>query len=362
MISLSRFLAEHGCSVSIAAYDVSDYPSGELLEKEPEGVDVYRAHKPKGRAIWNSEYRNMVFRLAAENQYDICISSVGPYDSMYFLPQLRQRFKLPYIIDYRDHWGKYNRALLSRTEKIKMFTYSLIRTPIERKAMKTANCVVTVSPSLQQVLQEKYNLPEQQCKLIYNGYGDSAEMCANHVMETADGEFVLSILGKFSYYNRDAAREILAAVARLRNDGTQIVIEHMGTPEPEIFGILEQLNAPPKTYRYVGRLSYQEALKKMASANAALQVYLSEYGLGTKVFDYIAVDKPLLYVGTVPSELADFIGQFKNSFICSNDEKQIYQALKKLTQERPSSVGCGDPSVYSRRVQNERYLQLLTTL
>ena len=47
-------------------------------------------------------------------------------------------------------------------------------------------------------------------------------------------------------------------------------------------------------YQYIGKLGYDDAMQCLCHADAAVIIYGSKEGLGTKVFDYIGLNKPVM--------------------------------------------------------------------
>ena len=99
-------------------------------------------------------------------------------------------------------------------------------------------------------------------------------------------------------------------------------------------------------------------MKFLSRQNASLIVYGTYEGLGTKVFDYIGLNKPIIYYGVYPSELSEFISRFKNVVVTS-DSIELEQGIRRFVHQRIEKLEVVKCEKYSREYQNIRYKNLI---
>lgn len=348
MTSLSKYLLDRGYNVTVICYNSIIFGENEQKRQIPIGVERICVEKLPEKKENRKNIQRTVERVIREKDFQICISSVGPYDTMFFIDKIWRKWKVPYVIDYRDPW------LFEKTTikpvgllKYKLLIHDYLCKPIEKRVIKYASKIISVTEQCQKDLIERYHIEKKKCNVIYNGYED---IPTTSVMENKE-EFVIGIAGKFSAYNSEAAVSFLEACRRVRSID-RIKVLHIGKME-EILA-----NQYPEIYYNIGEHDHRDTMSELSKANALLISYAHISGLGTKVFDYIALNKPIIYVGVIPSELTEFIIQFENSYL-GNNINQMERLLKMLIHDRPLYLTKKNVDEYSRQYQNEKYRNLL---
>lgn len=348
MTSLSKYLLDKGCSVTVICYDSLIFGEKEQKREIPTGVKRICVEQFSNKIKNRKNLENIVGRVIREDKFDVCISSVGPYDTMFFIHKLWKKWRVPYIIDYRDPW-LFEKTTIKPTGllKYKLLVHDYLYQPIEKRAIKNAVKIVSVTQKCQADLIERYRVDKEKCSVIYNGYEDAPTEYA----ESNHKEFTIGIAGKFASYNSDAA-ELFLAVCQEVQDIQPVQVWHIGKKED----VLEEKYS--EVYINVGEKNHRDTMEELAKTDALLVSYAHVSGLGTKVFDYIALNKPIIYVGVVPSELAEFIGQFENSYICA-ERKQMAASVREILNRKDDFLTVKDVSVYSREKQNDRYYLMM---
>lgn len=89
--------------------------------------------------------------------------------------------------------------------------------------------------------------------------------------------------------------------------------------------------------------------------------YVHPTGLGTKIFDYIHLNKPTLVVAPGDIHFAGFVSRFENCFRAETEE-DIYNALRTVHDRKLTALDeTVDVDQFSRRHQNKRFAELLET-
>ena len=185
--------------------------------------------------------------------------------------------------------------------------------------------------------------------MIYNGFDFDATIENKNIVKES-GCFRIYIAGKFASYNPTLTKSFLLVCKGIM-DVCNVEVFHIGKAE-------EKLQEYPQLYHELGLMSYEDTMHELMKADALLVSNEIKMGLGTKTFDYLYINKPIIYIGVIPSELSEFIQQFENVYICS-DQAQMQHAILRLVKEHPAILTNKNIEEYSRNKQNEKYLHLI---
>ena len=160
-------------------------------------------------------------------------------------------------------------------------------------------------------------------------------------------------------YNKAKAPLILRAVDRLRKEGHDVQIVHVGVGQDDVRQTIADMGIDPACYDGRGILDYKDGVAVMSGCNMFAMDYVHPTGLGTKIFDYIHLNKPVLVVAPEDIYFAEFISQFENCFRVE-DEEEIFNAFKKVITEQIKTLDDKvDADAFSRRHQNKRFEALV---
>lgn len=354
MTSLAEYLVSKSCKLTVVVYD-REYFNGDCFERKiPLEINIVSV-KVDGNIIHN--LKKTLMNVMEKSHYDICISSVGPYESMYVIRNIMQKYHTKYIIDYRDMWifSGTECEQLTFIQKLKRTMMDYINLFFERKAVKGAIAFVAVTDNNRKELVKRYPKWKGKFKTIFNGYEDLPN---KQETEHDEKTYKIGIAGKMSYYNPKMTEEIFSVLSRFNKNGKRVVLEHIGNEDKITDKLLEKYGNRSMFYKNYGEMSHPNTMLKMMEMDALLVVNAHRSGFGTKVFDYIALNKPIIYAGVCLSELSKFVEQFEEGMVCG-DEIEFGQVLCSLLDRRPKTLTTEDTTIYSREVQNEIYYKLI---
>ncbi len=241
-------------------------------------------------------------KLLREDQYEALISSSSPVTSHLIARDLKKRYNIPWIADFRDLWTQNH-----------YYPYSPLRrqidTQFERKTLRMADALTTVSQPLNEKLYERY--PEKYISTITNGF-DPEEI--NPGVSLSEN-FTITYTGAL-YKGRRDPEPLFKVLSELIHEGilarSDISVNFYGRPE----SWLGEGIAKYKIGNVVsihGSVPRELAIKKQWESQILLLLTWdnpSEKGVYTgKVFDYLAAQRPILSLGlsegVVPKLLCD---------------------------------------------------------
>lgn len=363
MTSLARYLVGQGHDVhvvSLTAETMERTTDASCHSRPPEGVTVHPFDLPveKANVFANESARVMAFMkvledLLKEETFDGVLMTLGPFFPLHTLQKFAREYDLPYILDFRD---------LGTVERIKRDTLpNYIRTSmtefythrLERSAVKDAAYITVVCPGDVERMQKAYKIPDDKISCIFNGF-DEERLHGLTPEPPEQGAFKIGVFGKFMIYNPEKGPMILKAVDRLRKEGVDARIVHVGVGMEDVLETVKALGIDPKCYDGRGIRDYKEGVEIMSGCDMFAMDYVHPTGLGTKIFDYIHLNKPTLVVAPEDIYFSKFVSRFQNCFRAETQE-EVYSALRRVLDGNCTVLDeAMDVDQYSRRHQNKR--------
>ena len=370
MTSFAKYMADHGHEIHVihlTAETMQRTTGNSCHSTPPENIilhpfdlpeevpNVFANELNKGKAF------DVVFEQVLESyEFDGLLVTLGPFYPLYSLKKFMDKYKLPYILDFRD---------LGSIERIKKDTLlNYIKTSmnelyahhVEATVIKGADYVTVVCPGDVGRMQKAYKIPDDKISCVFNGFDE--ERTRGVKLQTAaptEKPFKIGVFGKFMIYNKDKGPLILRAVDRLRKEGHDVQIVHVGVGQDDVRQTIAEMGVDPACYDGRGILDYKDGVQVMSGCNMFAMDYVHPTGLGTKIFDYIHLNRPVLVVAPDHIYFAEFISQFKNCFRV-DAEQEIYDAIKKVITEQISILDDHmNADAFSRRHQNKRFEALV---
>ena len=359
MGSLVEYLSSRNkYEISVLKNDNNSYMECVLKSKTRfEGVRQINVTVKKGFFYCYSTYRKKLLALLNESKYDCIVISVGPYYTFPLVSEIKKKFSEAHVVlDIRDLWA-HEMSLLKRNtilEIIKNYNKDYV---FQRKAIKIADVVTIAGEDGKALLEMIYGKKVgQKTFSVCNGFNDvGISLNSGSNYENKD-VFNLCIFGKFAEYLSDNQLDDIAQ--GLSDYHGRIKITQIGNQEDRLTTRLKWYNIE---YINTGYLDYEEGiiyLKENATA-----FFLSndlKVGNGTKVYDYILCDKPIIYFGIKNTGVCEFLKNFRNAFICSENEELLNAIItikrNRLKELKPIN---GNIKMYSREIQNRKFEQII---
>lgn len=213
--------------------------------------------------------------------------SGSPYHPFLASCPLTRWLKLPTVLDFRDSWS--TRSSFDGDEKqgyLERFRRWLFR-KMEAVSISYASAVVFATD----VLEEEYThvYPDQAHKFstIYNGVDvEDIEQAQAEVLTSRQS---LILTGKIQLYTPEVLQSFFTVLAELDD----LVFIYVGNEAADV----DRVAAEHRLSERVIALPFQEqqrALNLIAGADLAMMTNGLKNGLGTKILDYIALEKPTI--------------------------------------------------------------------
>lgn len=359
MVSLTKYLkASTDWDITVLQSNIDSYE--QITDDEPiEGITVIEAKTVASFKENAASFVETFESYAAERgkKFDAALISIGPY---YTLPLVKalKKHGITTIIDYRDLWTRTYRSNENESS-LKLWVKSFF---YEKPALKAADGVIVCVEGQKPVLESQYPLLRKKPVLcVMNGYDDAAlAEVSSAPKESSEDEIAIGVFGKLEVYvgeqNMPWLAEMLGALSS--KSGKAVRLIHLGRPEEKTRQLLEENGV---IYDSRGFIKYIDGMKVLSEeADIFLAANDVMIGYGTKLFDYIYLNRPVLMCCPEGSDLDRMVGSFDNGYSFHSAEG-LEKALDELWQSKADTLDASvDPADYARSVQNRKFVEAIT--
>ena len=301
--------------------------------------------------------------LMKQKKFDWIYSSYGPPASHIVAGILSKRHGCCWVADYRDLW-------IEGHIYPGMWPFTVLEKYLEKKYVGNhADIITTVSEPLANTLQNKFR---STVYIIENGY-DEDDYCQDFPSYFRDTKKRIVYTGSIYPGKRDPS-PLFAAIASMAQSDKPMREKLLNEFEVLFFGAKSDwLNSLIKKYRvqqwvkYMGSVSRVNTLRIQKQADILLFLEWengSVDGILTgKLFEYLAMRKPILGVGVSPKISPGALMEDAGvGMAVGNDVEKIALILKRLLDTgRPFDIQPKEEVIarYTRRKQAERLLEIM---
>lgn len=309
-------------------------------------------------------YKKSVESLLEFNYYDVVLISVDPHYTLPLAKLIKRKYKTKLIIDYRDLWiFSKNYKTSTVTDFFKILISKLILFPVELSSIIYADKIVTVTDNWKKKLQNIYRIFSDKFEVIHNGYDDQL-LSKNIFFQNQNDQknFIIANYGKLSSYSPHYAEIFFRSIYKLKDDIVNLKVVQVGNIEDETINIISKLNISQQYFECTGFCDYTEGLQTINEGSILVIVDNRPDAIGTKVYDYIFLNKPIIYVGPKNGNIPDLLKSFTNAFVCS-ETQEVIEAIKKIYTQKIYNLSAENNSYkYGRSIQNQKFYKLMKEL
>jgi glycosyltransferase involved in cell wall biosynthesis len=269
---------------------------------------------PDNKIGWKKKAIEAGSKLLENDKFDAIFSTAPPYTDFLIGEELKKKFNLPYVIDYRDSWmdNPYNfyptplhKSIVSR---------------MERRVLHSSDHIITINRKIKELLLIRYKfLKYTDITIIPQGFDpEDFDIPENETLPKVK-KFRITYSGTF--IDKRTPKYFLRAVAKLLKENPEIRHNFeacfVGNFRKENEKIVDKLNLRD-VVNIVGYVEHKECIKYLVTSDV-LWMMIGE-GKGEdmmstgKLFEYIGAKKPIL--GCVPEGVAkNTILESKSGFV-----------------------------------------------
>lgn len=311
---------------------------------------------------YEREYAEVFNKIAIKNKYDVVIITGGPFYT-FLLSIEAKKMNIPCILDFRDPWVFDFRGfqdIISPSKILKRILYF----PLERISINHATAVVTVTKGWLKKFRLLYPKNKNKFFLIANGYDDEKlkNLKLQNKTENNTNEITLGVFGKLFYYSNHLSLKFLKAFKNVYEINKNIRIYQVGSREENTDMFLNKVGLNTDIIYSTGFLKYEDGMNELNKIDVFLIIDSRKDALGTKIYDYIYIGKPIIYIGPRQSALASLIREYGNGFICNTKSeivRVLYTIICRSEKNLPDLYKKKKIEKFSRTKSNEEWERLL---
>ena len=314
---------------------------------------------PDIRKAWIKPAKQAVLQELQKEKYDCILVSSPPYSLALLAGELTDEATVPVILDMRDPWT-INPFKIHPT-----FFHRLLDQRLERKAVSTVNYGISVTKDLLSYYGKTIrNFKKENWRYIPNGYDEEDFSFAEVEPSLPNDNFNIAFLGTF-YSHLNKPDELFTVFSLInkeqRNLSKKLCFHHIGKAHIDLkkmaikYGLEEQIVLH-------GYLPHRQALAVLNKMDAFCLVYdsrnpKSRYTIGSKLYEYLRLRKPILAMIPEDSEAAQIIRQADAGTVIESTEHHKAAETLKHWMDNPPAYSFKEIEQYSRTNQARAFIE-----
>lgn len=302
---------------------------------------------PDARMLWIKPSVKYLTNFLNNNRQDVMITNGTPHSCHVIGQKLSSHFQdLKWVADFRDPWMEidyFEDLMLSDNARKK-------HSDLEKKVLLSTDAITTVSPTWAKLFQNK---GAKKVETFTNGYSTEIKASSRAISD----KVIISHVGTL---NNDRNPKNLWKALDVFDK--EVEINLVGPIAEEVINVtdeLSQVSTQPKT------VPHQKAIEIMRNSSALLllnnQKGETKGRIPAKVFEYLALEKPIIYFGRVDNDAAEILRNSKMAkFYSYEDDINMRDIIDFINEEkRPSPNFIAQ---FSRKAIATKYDQFLQSL
>lgn len=317
---------------------------------------------PDARSGWIQPSYLYLKKHLKTNPQDIIITT-GPPHSMHVIGlKLKQEFpNLKWIADFRDPW-----TAIDYFDKLPLNKKSLEKhINLERKVLKTADIVSTVSPAWADDLSK---ISDRKIEIIYNGF-DQEDF---KIRYNPENKFSLTYIGSLNDdRNPSNLWRVLDKLCENHEFQKDFELHLVGSISPMVKTQIQSLSSLNIKTKFRDYIPHNESLITLQKSQVLLLIInqtANEKGIiPGKFFEYLASQRKILCIGKKNSNIADLLNELSAGNVVDreNEEEMTGVLLQYYKEFKNQKLNFNEPKNiknFSREYAAFQFLKLIESL
>ena len=299
---------------------------------------------PDPRRGWNRFAFRRASELIRSQNITHIITTSPPHSTQLIGLRLKRRFPgLKWVADLRDPWTDiYYYDMFRPSLPARMLDRNL-----EKRVLSRADRIITVGKTLASLLAAKTEAVAGKTEILPNGFDEED---FQGIVSSVPERFTITYVGTLS--PAYPVRGFIDAVKDMRINGKQVALQFVGTVPEEIRALFpagDEGDGP----RFINYCEHPEAIRYMMSSSLLLLIipdHSSNRSILTgKIFEYLATEKPILFLGHEDGDAARLLTLCGYQGIFGYDDVEgIREFILRVAEGKPVKRS-GYHLEYSRR-------------
>jgi glycosyltransferase involved in cell wall biosynthesis len=295
------------------------------------------------------------FILKNRKAIDVVYMVGSPYHPFIISSILTTIIQMPVVLDFRDSWSMNYGFDGKKRNELSLFDRTLhsIYHWIEKLSLQYASVAVFATRYLEQEYIDNHPKYSDKYVTICNGYDEDDFKNITPII-TFENEKSIIICGKFAIYLGDQLSLFFQAVQEI----PEVFLIYVGSEH-------KTMRAMAKDFKVTNRVKvfpfkpYSETLRLLAGCDYGLLSHGMVNGMGTKIFDYLALKKAFLCLVPEGSIITDTFGHLNSMITCKLplSKESIIQGFRSLICISGSDMS-DEVAFFNRRNATEKLSRL----
>lgn len=297
--------------------------------------------------------------LIERERIDCILASHPPPSSLMIGSMLSMKCEIPLILDYRDPWNSIVAHPSAQHRRLEM--------SIENNVLTRSNGIVTVSDGMKDMLLRDFpSVRNKRIEIVRNGF--HSEILEAHPYRFMDRRIHILYAGSIYRTLGGGLQHVLAVLKAVRilsgeisslPDKLQLLL--IGNVANEIMDYVRRFDLG-SVVTIMDHMSHRKVWGYMKAVQYLLNINCVRHGLGTKIYDYLAVGKPIINVGYEDGEAARLIAEYDVGATVRPDPTDVASFLRRLLRSPLRIERRGDVSSLSRERQTGKLAMFLNEI
>jgi len=271
---------------------------------------------PDARKLWNIFAFRKAKKIIIKEEISLVITTGPPHSTHFIGNQLKNRFKLKWIADFRDPWSDlyYNKDLIRTKRAVKKDMR------LEKKVLDTADLILTVGFKMKELLAKKSTDITDKIHYIYNGYDT---VLFDKIKTEKTNDFEISYVGLLTENSpyKTFVQSIKLFLKKASLD--TVKLNFAGNIQQSILEYFKN-EIPALRINYSGYVSHEKAVELMKQSNLLIsclpETEQSQILISGKLAEYMATGNPILSFGNLNGESSLMLSKLQFTETCTKDE------------------------------------------
>jgi hypothetical protein len=306
---------------------------------------------PDARIGWRRNAVTAGRHLMASWRPDLIFASAPPVTGLFVAAALGREFGIPWIAELRDLWTDNPYYGFPAWRK------ALDRI-LERRLLRTAGLLVTVTPLWGRTLELKYDKP---VTVALNGYAEEDFPALETNRSRPPERLRIVYTGNIYVGFRDPS-SLFAAIAKLPADQrASVVVDFYGASVDSVRGLVERFGVADCVGIHAP-IAYRESLRVQMDADVLLLLQWNDPrdagNIPAKFFEYIAARRPILFLGYEQGTLAQMIKERGAGLVSNSPELIAAQLSEWIAKRRSGDIAAVDEKAKLGLSRQEQFQKL----
>ncbi len=312
---------------------------------------------PDPRKGWNRFAFRKARELIKNEHITHVITTSPPHSTQLIGLRLKRRFPhIKWVADMRDPWTDiYYYDLFKPSWPARM-----IDRHMEKTVLSKADTIITVGQTLASHFASRIKKMDKKIYVLPNGFDEED---FEGIVPTLPERFTITYVGTLS--PAYPIKGLIEAVSSIRINDMPVLLKFVGTvPEQiqNIFPTEEEGNGP----EFIHYCEHPDAIRHMMDSTMLLLIIPDHQSnksiLTGKIFEYLATEKPILFLGPADGDAARLLTSCGYQGIFGYDDVQgMHDFILMVAEGKPVKRG-GHHLEYSRRALAVKLGELLNSV